>query len=106
MDHPDFRVNGRIFATLHHDLEWGMVTLTPEQQADFMRAHPRAFVPEKGAWGRRGCTAVRLALVDEDAAGEALTLACRNKSAVKPARAAGFPRAVIAAIDASQILGV
>ena len=78
MDHPDFRVNGRIFATLHHDRQWGMVKLTPEQQQAFVRDLPDAFKPENGAWGRQGCTAVRLAEVDEDTLGEALTLAWRN----------------------------
>ena len=78
MDHPDFRVNGRIFATLHHDRKWGMVKLTPEQQQAFVRDLPAAFKPENGAWGRQGCTAVQLAMVDEDTLGEALTLAWRN----------------------------
>ena len=57
MDHPDFRVGNRIFATLHADNEWGMVILTPEQQQRFMEEAPKAFVPEKGAWGLQGCTA-------------------------------------------------
>src|SRR5918993_1912133 len=78
MGHPDFRVNNRIFATLHADNLWGMVKLTPNQQADFMRAAPEVFVPESGAWGRQGCTAVRLAAADPESVGEALTLACRN----------------------------
>jgi hypothetical protein len=78
MGHPDFRVNGKIFATLHHDRLWGMVKLQPEQQETFMRAHPATFVPEAGAWGRQGCTAVRLKSVDEDTLGEALTLAWQN----------------------------
>ena len=85
MGHPDFRANGRIFATLHDDPAWGMVKLTPEQQEDFMARSP-AFVPEPGAWGRQGCTAVRLDAVDEDTLGEALTLAWRNVTAAKPAR--------------------
>ena len=78
MGHPDFRVGGRIFATLHADLQWGMVKLTPEQQRDVITSHPGTFEPEKGAWGLQGCTAVRLAAVDEDTLGEALTLAWRN----------------------------
>ena len=78
MDHPDFRVDGRIFATLHHDRKSGMVKLTPEQQQAFVRDQPAAFKPENGAWGRQGCTAVLLAKVDEDTLGEALTLAWRN----------------------------
>src|SRR2546427_8108155 len=52
MGHPDFRANGRIFATLHHDHQTGMVKLTPDQQQTFLRDHPRAFAPEAGAWGR------------------------------------------------------
>lgn len=91
MDHPDFRVNGRIFATLHHDRTSGMVKLTPAQQDAFIRDQPAAFKPENGAWGRQGCTAVLLANVDEDTLGEALTLAWRNV-AEKTVRAAS-PRA-------------
>ena len=37
MGHPDFRINGKIFATLHADRQWGMVKLTPHQQAEFVR---------------------------------------------------------------------
>ena len=87
MGHPDFRApgpKGRIFATLHADNEWGMVKLTPEQQRAFMHEYPVAFAPESGAWGRSGCTAVRLDSVDEDALGEAMTLAWQNV-ATKPA---------------------
>ena len=78
MAHPDFRVNGRIFATLRADNTFGMVKLTPDQQAAFLADDPRAFAPEAGAWGRQGCTAVRLDVVDEDTVGEALTLAWRT----------------------------
>ena len=78
MGHPDFRVNGRIFATLHSDHQWGMVKLTPEQQREFVQANPQSFVPENGAWGRQGCTRVRLDAVDEETLGEAMTLASHN----------------------------
>jgi hypothetical protein len=78
MGHPDFRVNGRIFATLHDDRLWGMVKLQPEQQETFVRVHPATFVPEAGAWGRQGSTAVHLKSVDEETLGEALTLAWQN----------------------------
>ena len=78
MGHPDFRVKNRIFATLHDDRELGMVKLTPDQQAAFIHAHPGAFAPENGAWGRAGCTRVRLAAVDEETLGGALTLAWQN----------------------------
>jgi hypothetical protein len=61
MGHPDFRVGGKIFATLGYpDEAWGMLKLTPEQQEAVMASEPRVFVPVKGAWGRRGATAVCL----------------------------------------------
>jgi hypothetical protein len=83
MGHPDFRANGRIFATLHPDRRAGMVKLTPEQQRRFVRDDPGSFTPEPGAWGRGGCTAVRLATVDEEMLGEALTLAWQNSAIAK-----------------------
>ena len=86
MSHPDFRANGRIFATLHPGNESGMVKLTPEQQQEFLHQASDAFVPASGAWGRQGCTTVNLAAVDEDILGEAITLAWQNtkkKSVVK-----------------------
>src|SRR5436190_22173205 len=89
MGHPDFRVDYRIFATLHHDREFGMVKLTPDQQRQFTRAHPDAFAPESGAWGRAGSTRVRLASVDEETLGEPVTLAWQNivnKGAPTPTR--------------------
>ena len=89
MGHPDFRVNNRIFATLHHDRESGGLALTPDQQEQFMRAHPDAFVPASGAWGRAGATTVRLASVHEETLGEAVTLAWQNivsKAATTPTR--------------------
>ena len=94
MGHPDFRVHGRIFATLHADLKWGMVALTPEQQARFVADAPGVFVPENGAWGLQGATAVRLDDVEEEMLGEAMTLAWRNRveksaSATKRSRTPG-----------------
>jgi hypothetical protein len=78
MGHPDFRVRGRIFATIHPDPRYGMVNLTPEQQQEFLADHPGAFAPENGAWGRAGATRVDLASADEEAVGEAMTLARQN----------------------------
>ena len=75
MAHPDFRVGGRIFATIHPDGKQGMVKLTPDQQRELMAAHPKMFVPAAGAWGRSGCTMVQFAAADHDIAGEAMTLA-------------------------------
>jgi len=83
MRHPDFRANGRIFATLHGDGATGMVKLTPDQQRRFVRDQPMAFAPENGAWGLQGCTRVTLRCVDEETLGDAITLAWQN-SAVKP----------------------
>lgn len=78
MGHPDFRAGGRIFATLHTDRQWGMVKLTPDQQQAFVRENPGTFAPENGAWGRQGCTRVRLDAADEETLGEAMTLAWQN----------------------------
>jgi hypothetical protein len=85
MGHPDFRVNGKIFATLHGDDKHGMVKLKPEEQRVFVDEHPDAFLPEAGAWGRQGCTRVVLAAVDEETLGEAMTLA--RRAAVVPSGA-------------------
>jgi len=86
MGHPDFRVDGRIFATLHAGLRSGMVKLTPAQQQDAVRDHPAVFEPEAGAWGRQGCTRVWLARVDEDTLGTVLTLARQNVATTQTAR--------------------
>jgi hypothetical protein len=59
--HPDFRLRGKIFATLGFpDQTRAMVKLTPEQQAEFMHDHPDLFSPCAGAWGRQGSTSVCL----------------------------------------------
>src|SRR5262245_62120380 len=89
MDHPDFRVNNRVFASLHSGDRFGMVALTPEQQEGFIADHPGMFTPEAGAWGRSGYTRVHLASVDEEVLGEALTLAWQNagrKARPKPSK--------------------
>jgi hypothetical protein len=78
MGHPDFRVNGKIFATLGPDETWGMAKLTPEQQTMFVRTEPDVYQPIKGAWGRRGCTCVRLEPATEPSVRQALIAAWRN----------------------------
>jgi hypothetical protein len=78
MGHPDFRVRGKIFATLGPDEVWGMVKLTTDQQASFVRTEPDVFHPASGAWGRRGCTIVRLREADEASVRQALIEAWRN----------------------------
>ena len=87
--HPDFRVGGRIFATLGYpDQEWGMVNLTPEQQRMLVMQHGGMFVAVKGKWGEKGSTNVRLSAADEEALGEALTLAWQNAVAKERTRRA------------------
>jgi hypothetical protein len=61
MNHPDFRVAGKIFATMGYaSQEHGMVKVTPAEQEKLVRAEPSVYSPEAGAWGRRGCTRVNL----------------------------------------------
>ena len=87
MDHPDFRVGNRIFATLTHDEQMGMVALPPgEVQHEFIRAHPPAFSMVNGAWGLQGATRVHLESAEEDAVGEAMTVAWRHAVAKGPTR--------------------
>ena len=63
-NHPDFRVRNRIFATLGYpDERWGMVRLTPDQQAAIPRTEPDTFRPAAGAWGRSGSTVVLLSAI-------------------------------------------
>ena len=81
MGHPDFRANGKIFATLHGDKKSGMVKLTTEQQQELIREHPAMFAPENAAWGRAGCTRVLLNKADEETLGAAMTLAWQNTKA-------------------------
>jgi len=81
MGHPDFRVGGKIFATLGPEREkepWGMVKLTPELQAPLLAAEPDAFEPASGAWGRRGATLVRLRKAGVAPVRRALATAWRN----------------------------
>jgi hypothetical protein len=67
MGHPDFRVGGKIFATLGSpDAETGMVSLLPEQQALAIEAEPATFRPAAGAWGRGGSTMVNLEQVSDE----------------------------------------
>ena len=79
MGHPDFRVRGKIFATLGYPEDgWGMVKLCPLDQVLFVQAEPEVFVPAKGAWGRRGATTVRLRAVKKATLRKALIAAWRN----------------------------
>ena len=77
--HPDFRVRGKIFATLGYPEQgWAMVKLSPEQQQQFVRGEPAMFVPVAGAWGRQGSTNVRLRTATAQRIKPALDFAWRN----------------------------
>ena len=79
MDHPDFRVGGKIFATLGYPKSgWAMVKLFPDQQAEFVADEPKAFVPVKGGWGRRGATNVILKSARKSSVKRALGAAWLN----------------------------
>jgi len=90
MRHPDFRVGGKIFATLGYpDKAWAMVKLTADQQLLFVTAHPDVFVPVKGAWGRKGATNVRLTSATAKTLRPALAAAWRG---VAPKRLLGLAK--------------
>ena len=81
MSHPDFRVGGKIFATLGYpDKDHGMMILPPEEQERLVRTYPKVFAPAKGAWGKRGSTAVRLTVVGKTMLKRAIKIAWRNKA--------------------------
>jgi hypothetical protein len=79
MKHPDFRVAGKIFATLGYpDKTRGMVKLSPEEQHYFSKDHPDVFAPVKGAWGRGGATSVHLNAAKKETLSKAIYAAWRN----------------------------
>ena len=78
MNQPDFRVGGKIFATLDLNHRQGIVKLTPEQQERVMREHPSVFQAVAGQPGRQGSTLIKLATATADQVAEALRLAREN----------------------------
>ena len=89
MGSPDFRVGGRIFATLASQKQgYGNLMLTPEQQAAFVEELPEVFVPIAGGWGRMGMTHIRLSAATEDVLAGALRTAwkLRVEKNTKPGR--------------------
>ena len=79
MHHPDFRVCGKIFATLGYpDENSAVVKLTPDEQRDLVRGDPNVFQAVKGAWGRRGSTSIDLPTAKNEIVREALGAAWRN----------------------------
>jgi hypothetical protein len=88
MGHPDFRVAGKIFATLAYPTrEWGVVMLTPDDQEFFVNAKPGAFTPAPGAWGRAGSTQVKLRVAPNGMVRAALIAAWRRRAPRKLAAA-------------------
>jgi hypothetical protein len=89
MGAADFRVGGRIFATLAHEAKgYGNLMLSPTQQALFIEEQPDIFLPVAGGWGRKGVTHVRLEVANEDLLAGALRTAWklrREKNEKSPA---------------------
>lgn len=81
MGHPDFRVGGRIFATLGYpDEGFAALVLTPDEQKKLLETNPDALAPAAGACGRRGNTIVKLDAVDVATLREAMTSAWRARA--------------------------
>ena len=78
MGHADFRVRGKIFATLGPQEDWGMIKLPPDEQADLVDEGGGVYTPAKGAWGLQGCTIVRLRDADVKTVRSALVAAWRR----------------------------
>jgi hypothetical protein len=84
MGHPDFRVGGKIFATLNHpDRGWAMVKLPPAEQAATLLTRPAGLKAAAGAWGERGATLIDLKVAARQSVGLALEAAWRARA---PAR--------------------
>lgn len=89
--HADFRVGGKIFATLAYEKEGcGVLMLTPEEQAGMVEDAPEIFEPVAGGWGRMGATRVRLDRVAPDVLEGALKTAWKRKQAPKRGRKRGM----------------
>lgn len=86
MKHPDFRANGRVFASLTPGEETGVVKLLPEEQQEFIALQPKMFRPAAGAWGRQGWTMVALAVAKKPAVRGAVLLAYQGIIAQPPPR--------------------
>ena len=96
MGHPDFRVRGKIFASLNFDEDQGMVKLSLGDQESIVASTPDVFVPCSGSWGKMGATHVRLAEARAATVKHAIKAAWRNIAQEpqprKAARMRGKPR--------------
>ena len=82
--HPDFRVGGKVFASLGYpDPRHGAVMVSPHDQDLLIRDYPKAFSPAAGAWGRAGSTVVLLRLAPRKAVTIALEAAWRRRAPKK-----------------------
>jgi hypothetical protein len=113
MGQPDFRVGGKIFATLASEKQgYGNLKLTPEQQAAFVSEAPELFVPIPGGWGRMGMTHIRLAAAKEDVLTGALRTAWKlrvdrnaesgTKAGKRSRHMAGVPAKKIRAVKSQR----
>lgn len=92
MGHPDFRANGRIFASLLGNEERAGLKLSPDEQGELMRRHPTVFTPASGAWGRQGWTVADLSAAKPAVVRSALLLAYANVVEKTAARRTGRSR--------------
>jgi hypothetical protein len=83
MKHPDFRVGNKVFASLGPDESWGMVKLTPAQQAVLVKADAGTYQPAAGAWGCHGYTKITLESADPVTVRQALIDAWCNTAPAK-----------------------
>jgi hypothetical protein len=101
MKHPDFRVMGKIFATMGYpDKTRAMVKVTPVEQEMLVEAEPKVFTPVNGAWGRQGCTSVNLKAAKKTALRGALMAAWQL--AAPKSIAERFPRAGALSVKAAN----
>jgi hypothetical protein len=93
MGHPDFRVGGRIFATLGYQNEGrGVLLLSPEEQQEMISQHPKMFEPVPGGWGRRGSTQVVLARITQPVLEAAMRKAWQRKAPKRLSKPRRVPR--------------
>ncbi len=83
MNHPDFRVNGKIFATLSTDESYGVLLLSPDEQKRFVDGDAQVFSPVPGGWGRKGSTRVFLEKAKRSAVREAMAVAWSKRAPKK-----------------------
>src|SRR5919108_3197729 len=90
MGHADFRVGGKIFATLGYPSDrFAVVMLSPQDQDLIVRDHPRTFAAVPGKWGASGGTTVVLRGAGKRAVAIALEAAWRKRA----------PKRLAAALD-------